>query len=78
MCKSEAVLTSVRNRTMRSIERGEDGFIDPTMLSFDVGLCRRKVRLILAEALEKGIVEKRSQGPGKACYFRFIGSSVTV
>ncbi len=76
--KSDAVLASIKSRTGRSIARGEDGFIDPTMLSFDVGICRRKVRIILTTAASQGLVEQKSQGPGRPCFFRFIGVDLTT
>lgn len=72
MCKANAVLASIQRRTESSLARGGDGYVETAMLSFDVGLCNRKVRQILLEATQNGLVEKKSRGPGRACHFRFV------
>lgn len=72
MSKAEAVRENIKRRTERSIEAGGDGYIDVVMLSFDVGLCPRKVRQILAKEVAAGKVKEKKRGTGMVSRFRFI------
>lgn len=72
MCKEKAVLASIESRTKKSLANGGNGYVETVMLSFDVGLCNRKVRRILIDAVHQGIVEEKPRGAGRASHFRFI------
>lgn len=72
MSKHAAVVSSLERRTKKSLTNGGDGYVDTVMLSFDVGLCLRKIRQILVVEMAKGLVEKKPTESGKPCFYRFV------
>lgn len=72
MDKKLAVLESIRRRTESSISAGGDGYVETTMVSFDVGLNSKKVTKMLVEAMGRGLVEKKSRGPGRPSRFKSL------
>lgn len=72
MDKKSLILEKLHQRTNASLASGGDGFVFASMLSLDVGLNTRTVRVILDAAVVGGVLERRERGTGRAHKYRTI------